>query len=108
MPRVVPAAADLVGVIQAGLQSGRLKIVPSLLLAGTLQQELLSFKVKITQAANETFGVWRDGLHDDLVLACALAAWVGDQRLGKASWGPDPLIAKFGDGWWNQGPNWRG
>jgi hypothetical protein len=38
-------------------------------------RELQQFQVKITAAANETFGVWRDGQHDDLVLAVALACW---------------------------------
>ena len=30
---------------------------------------------RIFAAANETFGVWREGQHDDLVLAVALACW---------------------------------
>jgi hypothetical protein len=41
--------------------------------AEVLTRELEGFKVKITPAANETFGTWRDGEHDDLVLAVALA-----------------------------------
>jgi hypothetical protein len=31
--------------------------------------------VKITLAAHETFGAWREGQHDDLLLAAALAGW---------------------------------
>jgi hypothetical protein len=38
-------------------------------------RELQQFQVKVTAAAHETFGVWRDGQHDDLVLAVALACW---------------------------------
>ena len=37
---------------------------------------LEAFRVKITEAANETFGAWREGQHDDLLLAVALAAWM--------------------------------
>ena len=39
-----------------------------------LIRELETFRVKITEAANETFGAWREGQHDDLLLAVALAA----------------------------------
>ena len=31
--------------------------------------ELLNFEVKITAAANDTCSAWREGTHDDLVLA---------------------------------------
>jgi hypothetical protein len=48
--------------------------------AATLVRELQNFQVKITAAANETFGVWRDGQHDDLVLAVALASWWGERN----------------------------
>src|SRR5207253_3131472 len=69
---------DLVGAVQATLQSGRLKVVPMLVLAETLRRELLDFQVKVTLAAHEQFGAWREGAHDDLVLAVALAAWLGE------------------------------
>jgi hypothetical protein len=42
-------------------------------------KELESFRVKITASAHETFEAWRERDHDDLVLAVALAAWVGQQ-----------------------------
>ena len=75
---------ELVGLVQAGLQTGRLKIVPSLKFASLLQAELLNFQVKITPAANETFGTWREGQHDDLVLAVAMAAWLGEHQVAQA------------------------
>lgn len=40
----------------------------------------LSFQVKITDAGNDTYGAWRDGTHDDLVLAVALACWAARHR----------------------------
>jgi hypothetical protein len=49
--------------------------------AELLVKELQNFKVKITAAANEVFGEWREGQHDDLVLATALAAWAGERAL---------------------------
>ena len=75
---------ELVGLVQALLQTGRLKIVPSLKFASLLKTELLNFQVKVTPAANETFGAWREGEHDDLVLAFALAAWLGEHQVAQA------------------------
>lgn len=66
---------ELITALQVVLQGRRLQIARSLPDAATLVRELQQFQVKITAAANETFGVWRDGQHDDLVLAVALACW---------------------------------
>jgi Terminase RNaseH-like domain len=67
---------DLVGNLQVLLQSGRLKIARSLEHADTLRAELLNFRVKINVAtAHDSYEAWREGDHDDLVLAAALAAW---------------------------------
>jgi hypothetical protein len=71
---------ELVGTLQVLLQSRRLKIAQALAEARTLEQELANFRVKITAALNETFGAWREGQHDDLVLAVALAAWRGERE----------------------------
>jgi len=69
----------LVANLQVFLQSERLKIAAGLPEAATLTRELLNFKIKITAAANDVYGVWREGQHDDLVLAAALAIWLGEQ-----------------------------
>jgi hypothetical protein len=66
---------ELVTALQVVLQAHRLQIARGLPDAAALVRELQQFQVKITAAANETFGVWRDGQHDDLVLAVALACW---------------------------------
>ena len=69
----------LVAHLQVLLQAERLKIAAALAEAVTLTRELLNFKIKITAAANDVYGVWREGQHDDLVLAAALAIWLGEQ-----------------------------
>ena len=69
---------ELVSLLNVLLQFRRLRIAAQLPEAATLVKELQNFRVKITAAANETFGAWRDGTHDDLVLAVALAAWLGE------------------------------
>ena len=69
---------DLVGVVQALLQTGRLKIAPDLPLTSVLTAELLNFRATISAAGHDSYGAgqdWREGNHDDLVLALALAVW---------------------------------
>jgi hypothetical protein len=70
---------DLVATLQVLFESRRIKVAESLPDAAVLVKELTTFKVRITQSANETFGAWREGQHDDLVLAVALAAWAGER-----------------------------
>jgi hypothetical protein len=79
---------DLVGALQILLQAGRLKIAKSLPAAAILVKELENFRVKITVAANESFEAWRDGDHDDLVLAVALSCWEGENSSYSSNWLP--------------------
>ena len=72
------AKKDLVGAVQAPLQDRRLTIAERLPLARVLAAELAAFRVKVTPAGNETFEAWRERDHDDLVLAVALALYVGN------------------------------
>lgn len=80
---------DLVSRLQLLLQAGRLKIAKALPEADVLVRELEAFQVRITAAAHETFGARREGAHDDLVLAAALACWWAARfpRLGPDSVG---------------------
>jgi len=70
----------LVSVVQVALQTEKLKIASALPEAQTLVRELQDFQVKITDAANDTYGAWREGTHDDLVLAVALGLYVGKKH----------------------------
>src|SRR5215216_1835433 len=72
---------DLVGVLAVLFQSGRVRIAQNLSEAQILIRELLNFRVKISLTGRDSYGAgeeWRDGAHDDLVLATALAAWYGE------------------------------
>lgn len=71
---------ELVTCLQLLLQGRRLKIARGLPDAEVLTQELMNFRIKITAAANETYGAWREGQHDDLVLAVALACWSAERE----------------------------
>ncbi len=69
---------DLVGGLSVALQNGVLKIAKGLPHAELLTQELLNFKASITEAGSDTYSAWREGVHDDLVLALAIAVWYAD------------------------------
>ncbi len=71
---------DLVGSVQAALQTRRLRFAASLPLRPVLERELETFRVKVTADRNETFSAWRERDHDDLVLALALALWYGETK----------------------------
>jgi hypothetical protein len=61
-------------------QTGWLKIAQAPLEAAVLVREHLIFQVNITAAAHDIHGAWREGAHDDLVLALALTCWDGPQQ----------------------------
>ena len=72
---------DLVSTVQVLLQGQRLAIASALPDAATLTRELLAFQVQINPAtAHDSYGAWREGAHDDLVLAAALAVWYGEHE----------------------------
>lgn len=93
----------LVSTLQVLLQTRRLRIAPELEHAQTLAKELENFRVRVTAAANETFEAWREGLHDDLVLATALAAWVAEKDTGGSGALPFALTRQPND----PPPLWR-
>jgi hypothetical protein len=73
---------DLIIAVQVLLQTGRLKIASDLPFAETLTRELLNYRVKINLAGHDSYGAgpagldaWREGEHDDMLLALALACW---------------------------------
>jgi len=67
---------DLVAAVAVLLATGRLKISAGLPDAAILQAELLGFRVRIDSVtAHDSYAAWREGAHDDLVLALALAVW---------------------------------
>lgn len=72
---------DLVTTLQVLFQAKRLKVAGGLPEAKRLLDELLNFKVKINiRTAHDSYEAWREGTHDDLVLAVALACWYGERR----------------------------
>jgi hypothetical protein len=77
---------ELVAVVTALLESDRLAIPRSIPEAKTLGKELQAFRAKVTVAGNEQLAAdWRTRQHDDMVLALAIAAWLG-QHGSKEFW----------------------
>jgi hypothetical protein len=72
---------ELVSTLQVLLQAHRLQVASSLPHAALLVTELSNFKAKPRLIADDPLVDWREGSHDDLVLAVALAAWLGENRI---------------------------
>lgn len=70
---------ELVSNFQVLLQSGRVAFAQKLPDVQTLLTEMTTFQVRVTRAANEVFGAFREGTHDDLVLASALPLWYAEK-----------------------------
>lgn len=66
---------DLVVGLQLMLETGEFRIAAGLREAETFVAELTNMRVKVSASGHEGFAVWREGTHDDLVLAVALACW---------------------------------
>ena len=72
-------ARDLIGSVQVLLQTDRLKFAAGIPAVPQLVQELLAFRVKINPlTAHDSYGN-REGQHDDMVFAVAVAAWWGQR-----------------------------
>ncbi len=69
---------DLVSSLNVLLQTKRLRFASAMPEAQILRHELQQFRVRITATAHDTYGVWREGAHDDLVLAVAMTCWYGE------------------------------
>ena len=96
--------AWLVSRLQALLQSGLLHL-PRNSEAEALGKELLDYEIRVTEDANDRYGAFRVGVHDDLVTALGLATQVDRGGGWSTSYRDDPYT--FGDipsgGLW---PSW--
>jgi len=67
---------DLVAAVQIALQTSRLKVAQVLPEAATFVREATAFRVTISDRGHDSYAAWREGDHDDLVLAVAMACWL--------------------------------
>jgi hypothetical protein len=66
---------DLVVGLEVMLETGSLRIATGLREGETFIKELTGMRVKVSAGRREQFEAWREGTHDDLVFAVALACW---------------------------------
>jgi len=83
---------DLILGLQVLLQRGVLRIAAGLEHGADLLKELAAMQVKITLSGHEEYGAWREGTHDDLVFAVALACWNAQNMF--------PNDPAGGEQWW--------
>lgn len=76
---------DLVTNLQVMLQNGSMRIAKGIKEADALVEELANFQVKISESGHDTYG-GRSGVHDDLVLSVAMAAWLGARGRFRCDW----------------------
>jgi hypothetical protein len=75
--------AWLVSRLQALLQTGRI-LLPRTVEGQVLAQELQDYEIKVDQDANDKYGAFRVGTHDDLVTALGLAVQPAPRPIGWA------------------------
>jgi hypothetical protein len=70
---------DIISTAQVLLQARRLRIAPELEDAETLKAEMENYRVKIDPVtAHDSYNA-REGKHDDLIFALAIALWIGER-----------------------------
>ena len=74
---------DLITNLQVMLQNGTLRIAKGIKDADALVDELINFQTTITAAGHDLYG-GRSGVHDDIVLSIAMAAWLATERRCRA------------------------
>ena len=87
---------DLISNLLVLSQTQRMKIASGLKEAATLANEFQNMRVKIDlRTAHDSYTTWREGQHDDLVLAVALASWWAEKRPMRM---PKPIVMGSGIG----------
>ncbi len=75
--------------MKAVQQSGLLKIAPTIVAAEDVIAEFLDYEIKVDANANDKYGAFKVGSHDDLVTALGLAVL-------KTPSGKQPLVSRVG------------
>lgn len=70
---------EVIMTFSVALQQNRVWVAEALPDAATLLKEAHNFQWKPTKAGNDEYGAWREGQHDDLLLAVAILVWWGEK-----------------------------
>ncbi|HEY8745810.1 MAG TPA: hypothetical protein VIU62_22210 [Chloroflexota bacterium] len=99
--------AYLVSRLQALLQGGRLHL-PKTPEAEALGRELLDYEIKVSEDANDRYGAFKVGAHDDLVTALGLATQVDPRPSTYAVGGSRDVWVAGRPVYGAADPGWRG
>lgn len=69
---------DLITRVISALQRKTLRFASHLKFGDALLREMVDMEVRVTTSGTEQFGAWREGAHDDLIFAVALACWAAE------------------------------
>lgn len=83
---------DLVHGLMLLLEDGRLRVLDDHPESKALVTELSNMRVKISGESHASYEAWRQGQHDDLVFALALACWRGRASEPKYLGPPKTLV----------------
>jgi hypothetical protein len=84
--KVTIGKAWLVSRLQALFQSGRIRLPADHPESTPLRNELLDYEIRVDQNANDRYGAFKVGAHDDLVTAVGLAAQVDPPFAEQRQW----------------------
>ena len=76
----------LASTLDAVLADDRLDITAQSQFSEALKAELGGFHAKVRPSGSTSFEAWREGVHDDLVLALAMAVWRGENQPVRPQW----------------------
>lgn len=82
---------DLIVGLQVMFETEQLQIASKLPEMEKFMKELMGMRIKVSAAGHDSYGSWRDGDHDDLVLAVALACWRAKTFVRWSLYGPGRL-----------------
>ena len=84
---------DLITGLQVMLEGQGLLVAKGLKEGPALLKEMAEMEVRVGAQGRESYGAWREGMHDDPVLAVAPACWGPRKRYG-------PKVGEIGRPLW--------
>ncbi len=89
----------IISALQVAMQTHRIQLAKGITDAETFISEAMNFQFKLSAKSGEDqYGAWREGTHDDLLLAVALAVWYGEQQPLASSESDTPQFYQGGFG----------
>ena len=85
---------DLINGLVMMLEKKELELSRRVASARLLDKELAGVEARVSRSGQMSFGAWREGEHDDLVMAAALACWRARKK-SQGIWGTKSLGLEY-------------